>query len=107
MLRRTLLALLIALLGLGTVLHGVQASEMGVAMAMAPDGGDAPPCDGSDSTAGGLAACATACGAVTALPGPAPFRLLMSVEAAPRRDARLGERPGNPPDPFPPRFPRS
>ncbi len=103
MFRRLLLSLLIALLGLGPVLHGVQTSEMGAGAVMAVHGGEAPPCDGCDA-GGDLAACGAVCGTVAALPGAEPFRLLLSVDAHPCRVARLGERPGSPPDPYPPRF---
>jgi hypothetical protein len=103
MLRRLLLSLAIVFVGLGAVLHGAQASTMSAGMAMAADGTEAPPCGGCDGAASDLAACNAVCGTVAALPGLRPFGPPVSVEARPRREARLGESPCSPPDPYPPR----
>jgi len=103
MLRRLLLSLAIALLGLGTVLHGVQASVMGAGMVMAADSTDAPPCDGCDGGAGDSAACGAGCAPGAALPSSPSVQIDVVAEARPSGQIHWAESFAGPPDPYPPR----
>ncbi len=103
MLRRLLLTLLIALLGLGTVLHGVQASVMGAAMVMAADGAEAPPCDGCDGGAGDSAACGAMCAPGAALSSSPSVQMDIVAEARPSGQSHSAGNFSGPPDPYPPR----
>ena len=103
MLRRLLLSLLVALLGLGTVLHGVQASVMGAGMVMAADSTDSPPCDGCDGGAGDSAACGAMCATGAALPSSPSVQIDVVVEARPGGQIHWAESFSGPPDPYPPR----
>jgi len=103
MLRRLLLSLAIALLGLGTVLHGVQASVMGVGMVMAADSTDAPPCGGCDGGTGDPAACGAVCAPGVALPSSPSVQIDVVADARPSGQSHWAESFSGPPDPYPPR----
>jgi len=103
MLRRLLLSLAIALLGLGTVLHGVQASVMGVGMVMAADSTDALPCGGCDGGTGDPAACGAVCAPGVALPSSPAVQIDVVAEARPSGQSHWAESFSGPPDPYPPR----
>ncbi|MGH8683356.1 MAG: hypothetical protein ACREVS_04740 [Burkholderiales bacterium] len=103
MLRRLLLSLVIALLGLGTVLHGVQGSVMEAGMVMAADGGEAPPCCDRDAGGGDLAACGAMCATGAALPSSPSVQIDVVAEARTSGQIHWAESFSGPPDPYPPR----
>lgn len=101
--RRLVLPLIVALLGLTAVLNGVYAAEMATGMAMAAHGG-APPCDGCGEAGGDLAGCATACVPASAPPSSLCFQIDLLSEARPGSAFHWAKLPSGPPDPHPPRF---
>jgi hypothetical protein len=103
MLRRLSLSLAIALLGLGTVLHGVQAAVMETGMAVAMHGGEAPLCDGCDPGGAESAACGAMCATGAALSSSPAVQLDVPADAPPRGPTHWAESLSAPPDPYPPR----